>query len=225
MFIFAKRKRPTIEEIWRTAVFVTVKEIVFFRNKIVVDNGLFNPTSLKSNIINFTGDCEIIMKSNMWNDLYDLLILKFFGMKCSRVKSVRIKEIYFHLPPVNHILLCCDDASKGNSGEAGYGFISRDHTGEVVVSVAGGMGIATNFLVEVIAVLSACEWAILNQFLRIYIRTDSRAQMTAFLSDNIPWYSITRWNKIISNIQNYRFIHSNRELIYLRTVWQNGCQM
>ncbi|XP_026434184.1 early light-induced protein, chloroplastic-like [Papaver somniferum] len=59
--------------------------------------------------------------------------------------------------------------------------------GDVIVSIFGGMGIASNFLTEVMVVLRACEWAILYYFRKIYIRTNSKAVMASSMYGNLPW--------------------------------------
>ncbi|XP_026442466.1 uncharacterized protein LOC113342013 [Papaver somniferum] len=73
----------------------------------------------------------------------------------------------------------------GDPGQAGFGFMGRDWNGEVLVDASGGMGIATNFLAEVMTVLCA----------------DSKATVAAFISRNLPWIAITRWNNICAKLQ------------------------
>lgn len=60
-------------------------------------------------------------------------------MKCRKVQGVRVKDIFFHLPPPNQIMMCCDGASKRNPGISGYGFIGRTSDGEFLIAVAGGL--------------------------------------------------------------------------------------
>lgn len=57
-------------------------------------------------------------------------------------------------------MLRCDGASLGNPGNSGFGYICRDHNCHVLGSMAGGIGIATNFFGEILAVVYAGEWAI-----------------------------------------------------------------
>ncbi|XP_026396694.1 uncharacterized protein LOC113291371 [Papaver somniferum] len=152
------------------------------------------------------------MKAPMWNSTYDLQILKSFGLQCRRSKASRVQEIFFHLPSNNQILLCCDGASKGNPGVSGYGFIGRNETGDCIVAQAGGLGIATNFYAEVMAVLCAGEWAIRNDHLKVIFRSDSQAAITAFMTGHIPWFGITRWRIICQKLISMSFIQSFREI-------------
>ncbi|KAI3981951.1 hypothetical protein MKX01_018857, partial [Papaver californicum] len=102
-----------------------------------------------------------------------------------RIKSTRIQEIYFTLPKRNQLLLCCDRASRGNPGEVGYGFIGRNNEGDCIIAVAGGLGVATNYYAEVMAVLCAGEWTIKNGFMHLLFRSDSKSVIEAFNSFHI----------------------------------------
>ncbi|XP_026428318.1 uncharacterized protein LOC113324213 [Papaver somniferum] len=133
-------------------------------------------------------------------------------MKCRRVKHIKIQEVLFSFPTGDQILLCCDGAARNNPGEAGYGFVGRDSTSTVLIVVAGGMGIATNFMAEVYVVINACEWAISKVFLNICSRSDSKAVIKSFSANEVPWYVQTRWNKIVDILISCQFIHSYREV-------------
>ncbi|XP_026458473.1 uncharacterized protein LOC113358985 [Papaver somniferum] len=52
----------------------------------------------------------------------------------------------------------------------------------------GGLGVATNYFAEVMELLCAGEWAIMNGKLKVIFRIDSRAVITAFSSGHIPCY-------------------------------------
>ncbi|XP_026400129.1 uncharacterized protein LOC113296013 [Papaver somniferum] len=147
----------------------------------------------------------------MWDSAYDLQLLKKIDLKCRKVKTTRIKEIFFQLPKPPHILRCYDGASRGNPGDAGYGFISRHWNGEYLFAISGGLGLATNFMAEVFAILCSGEWAINNNFFSVCFQTDSQAAMTAFQTGAVPWWAKTRWNKIKSCLQEWYFAHSYRE--------------
>ncbi|XP_026420132.1 uncharacterized protein LOC113316125 [Papaver somniferum] len=189
-----------------------MKEICFLRNRAVFDDIQPNAEELKLRILQHTKEYEVRMNGCMWNTVEDLQILKSFGMKCRRVKHVKIHEIFFSYPTGDQILLCCDGATRNNPGEAGYGFVGRDSYGTVLIAVAGGMGIATNFMAEVYAIINACEWAISKGFLKVCIRSDSKAAITSFSVNRIPWYVLTRWNRITEMLISCQFIHSYREV-------------
>ncbi|XP_026419602.1 uncharacterized protein LOC113315551 [Papaver somniferum] len=195
-----------------TYAFITLRELWFLRNKCVYENESFNEQLLKTRVLKLTAESEVRMKGKMWNSAYDLQILKHFNMSCRRTVSTRIQEIYFFLPVNTQIVLCCDGASKGNPGNLGYGFIGRNSEGECIVVLAGGLGVATNYYAEVMVLLCDGEWAIKNGKLEVIFRIDSKAVITDFTSGHIPWFTVTRWSKIIDKLQFLSFVHSYIEV-------------
>ncbi|XP_026419871.1 uncharacterized protein LOC113315836 [Papaver somniferum] len=162
----------------------------------------------------FITECEVRMSTPMWNSTYDLQVLKKFGFSCRKVKTSRVQEVFFTLPEMNYLLLCCDGASKGNPGSAGFGFIGRNSNGDYLIAMAGGLGVATNYYAEVMAILCAGEWAIQHGFFQLIFRTYSQSVIEAFKSQKMPWFAISRW-KICLSIRDWRFIHTYREVNFL----------
>ncbi|XP_026378087.1 uncharacterized protein LOC113272476 [Papaver somniferum] len=108
--------------------------------------------------------------------------------------------------------ICYDGASRGNPRDAGYGYICRNWDEEYMYAMSGGLGIATNYMAEIVAVLCAGEWAVSNNFIKVWFQTDSQSVMKAFQTDSVPWWSITRWNKIKSSLQDWHFSHGYTEI-------------
>ncbi|XP_026399646.1 uncharacterized protein LOC113295532 [Papaver somniferum] len=194
----AKNKSPAIKEVWRTAAFITMRELWFTRTKMLYKEEGFSLEKIKKKILNFTMEFEVRMKEPMWNCSYDLQVLKALGLKCRKVKGTRVKEFSFN-PPQKKILLCCDGASKGNPGLSGYGFIRRTISGAFLVVVSGGLGVSTNYYAEILAVLNAGEWAIRKGHEEILFRTDSLATISAFQSKKIPWFAIKDGRKSVQD--------------------------
>ncbi|XP_026398768.1 uncharacterized protein LOC113294596 [Papaver somniferum] len=207
----AKSKSPAVKEIWRNIAFITLKEIWFSRNRAVYEDEEYNLEMIKKRILKFTADSDIRMFAYMWNSSYDLQIINFFNLRCRKVRYLQVQECFFHLPMRNQLLMCYGGAARGNPVDSGFGFIGRDWTSDVKVAATGGLGIATNFLAEIMAVLFAGEWAVANNFLDLCFRTDSSAAISAFRNGKLPWIAITRWKKIYSRI-NWEFIHNFREV-------------
>lgn len=55
-------------------------------------------------------------------------------------------ECFFSLLIASKTFLYFDESSKRNPGVAGYDLVGRNSAGDFLVVVAGGLGIATNFL-------------------------------------------------------------------------------
>ncbi|XP_026419637.1 uncharacterized protein LOC113315592 [Papaver somniferum] len=212
ILLLAQNKSPAVKEIWKVAALVTLKEIWFMRNRMVYEEEAYKCEALKKRIISFTKESEVRMSSAMWNSAYSLQILKTFELKCRRVKTVKVTEIFFYLHDPSYFLICCDGSSRGNPGAAGHGFIYRKWNGVFEIVVSGGLGTTSNFLAEIFAVICAGEWAVNQYLLRIYFRSDSQPVISAFQTGKIPWWVITRWNKIKSGLQEWYFVHSYREM-------------
>ncbi len=59
-----------------------------------------------------------------------------------------------------HLIINTDGASRGNPGQASYGFVIREENGEVLHEHGEAIGIATNNVAEYQAVLSAFEYVL-----------------------------------------------------------------
>ncbi|XP_026427629.1 uncharacterized protein LOC113323530 [Papaver somniferum] len=185
-----------------------MKEIWFFRNRAVYEEEEYNLEMNKKRVLKFTADSEVRMSAYMWDSSYDLHIIKKFNLRCRKVRYLQVQECFLHLPKKNQILMCCDGAASENPGDSGFGFIGRDWTRDVKVATSGGLGVAKNFLAEIMAVLFAGEWAVANNFLDVCFRTDSSAAISVFRSGKLPW--IATWKRICSKIK-WEFVQSFRE--------------
>ncbi|XP_026458757.1 uncharacterized protein LOC113359316 [Papaver somniferum] len=147
----------------------------------------------------------------MYNCNHDLNIILYFGLKGIKTKTSRIKEIHFSLPERDQILICFDGAAKGNPGVAGFGFIGRNNNNECVGAMVGGLGIATNFVAEMMALVMAGEWAVSKSLLNVVFSLDSQAVLKAFTGNAIPWMILNRWKKVMSQLRSVSFRHAYRE--------------
>ncbi|XP_026417441.1 uncharacterized protein LOC113312923 [Papaver somniferum] len=123
-----------------------------------------------------------------------------------------VKQCFFKLPGRGKILICCDGASKGNPGNAGMVFVARNEDGGCLGASSGGLGIATNYLDEVMALVVAGEWAVKKRYKNVCFSLDSKAVLLAFSNGRIPWIVVNKWNKIRKYISRITFTHSYREI-------------
>ncbi|XP_026428840.1 uncharacterized protein LOC113324767 [Papaver somniferum] len=128
------------------------------------------------------------------------------------IKHQRIIEVSFFLPARDQILICCDGSSRGNPGAAGYGFVCRDEMGCCIYVEATGLGIATNYIAELMAITGAAEWAIQNNKLNVCFNSDSKAAVSAYISGRLPWFMQVRWKRLKELLHNIKFVHSLREV-------------
>ncbi|XP_026452123.1 uncharacterized protein LOC113352526 [Papaver somniferum] len=212
VFHLAKNKIPAIKEIWLLSAFITMKELWFMRNECIFGNEKCDLNVTEKKIKQVLLYNEIRLTANMWNKQYDLQVLKRFGLKTREVKCMSIKEVFFQLPEQGKLLLFCDGDSRGNLGNAGYGVVGRLSSGEFLVAISGGLGVSTNYYAESFAVLIAGEWALNHGFNKLVFRTDSKEAISVFQGNALPWFAITRWERICEAAISWEFIHSFREV-------------
>ncbi|XP_026420220.1 uncharacterized protein LOC113316217 [Papaver somniferum] len=131
---------------------------------------------------------------------------------CRKVKTAKAIKCFFSLPEPDNLLFCCDGASRGNPGNAGYGFIVRDNSGSFITAECGGLGISTNFIAEIMGALCAMEWDVLNQKEKIIINSDSTAAISAFMKNKLPWFVWNRWKFVSAKLRHIHFNHVYREV-------------
>ena len=76
-------------------------------------------------------------------------------------------------PPTGFLKLNFDGASKGNPRKSGYGFIIRDHRGEMLSFGYGFLGIYSNNAVELEGLIQGIEWVFENFHRPIIVEGDS----------------------------------------------------
>ncbi|XP_026452161.1 uncharacterized protein LOC113352566 [Papaver somniferum] len=123
-----------------------------------------------------------------------------------------VKQCFFKFPARGQVLICCDGASKGNPGNAGLGFVARNDNGVCLRAASGELGIATNYLAEVMALIVAGARVVQKKYKKVCFILDSKEILLAFSNDKIPWIVVNRWNNIRKHISEITFIHSYREI-------------
>ncbi|XP_026458533.1 uncharacterized protein LOC113359052 [Papaver somniferum] len=151
------------------------------------------------------------MKGHKWNQNYDLQVISFFNLGPRSSKFQKISICHWNPPAIGVIMFCCDGPSIGNIGEAGFGVVVRDHLCQVLGTLTGGIGIATNYVVEVYALICAAELAVQWNMHHIILKYDSKTVITEFAQGQVPWFVRTRWVKAASKIGSIIFCHSYRE--------------
>ncbi|XP_026443894.1 uncharacterized protein LOC113344038 [Papaver somniferum] len=209
---FAKRKSPAIKEVWYICAFNVMVELWFTRNSVIYEDATPSVDKLKMRITRCAKECSFRMKGKRWGTMYDLHILLFFGISGIQVHDTSVKKVFFKYRAQNQILIYCDGASKGNPSLAGIGFIARNQYGDYMGAASGGLGIATNYLAEVMALIVAGEWAITKQSVDVCFSLDSKVVMLDFMNNKIPWMVLNRWIKIKMCIPAISFRHSYREV-------------
>ncbi|XP_026451451.1 uncharacterized protein LOC113351729 [Papaver somniferum] len=150
----------------------------------------------------------------MWNNDNDNHVILFFDLGTRKIKFQCIKPCFWIPPSVGCVMFCCDGAIIGNPGAAGFGVVIRDHLSQVLGVIIGGIGISTNYIAEVYAIIGAVELAIEWKLQNIILNSDSKTVITEFAENKMPWFVKMRWLKEVSKIQSITFWHNLREVKY-----------
>ncbi|XP_026448377.1 uncharacterized protein LOC113348737 [Papaver somniferum] len=127
------------------------------------------------------------------------------------VKMLEPVECFWQPPMHNHLLLCCDGASRGNPGVAGAGVVARNSTIEVVGAMCVGLGIISNYMAELYSILIGLEWAVQWGYRDVLVRTDSSSVIKTLEGDSIPWFARQRWYDVKGMFDSINFVHTYRE--------------
>ncbi|OVA07843.1 Ribonuclease H domain [Macleaya cordata] len=111
-------------------------------------------------------------------------------------------------PEVGQIKLGCDGCSRGNPGPAGAGMVLRGSDGGTIGAMAVGLGICTNFIAEILAIILGLEWAKNLGLEKIWVTSDSHAAIRCFNDNKIPWFVLSRWTNLKKNlILNFSLVY------------------
>ncbi|XP_026456306.1 uncharacterized protein LOC113357190 [Papaver somniferum] len=187
-------------------------EIWFMRNAVFYEEEKPDYVKIQNKIRKMAHDCEYIMQGKMWGSTAETDIMHYFLIQHRMLRRVRNTMIYFSHPGVDEVLLCCDGASRGNPGTAGYGFAVRNHNGEFVYAEAGGLGMTTNFIAEFVSSIRAFKWAFENQLFKVILQSDSKSCIHSLEQQKIPWFLLTRWQRIYKRFHSINYRHVYREI-------------
>jgi ribonuclease HI len=110
-----------------------------------------------------------------------------------------------------------DGASRGNPGEASYGFVITDRSGKVVHEESRYIGRATNNVAEYTALAKALDFALHKKIRSVEIRSDSQLLVRQILGE----YKVKSENlenlfrqccDLLQRFQWYEIKHVPREL-------------
>lgn len=131
-------------------------ELWFQRNEIFFEGGTSNCNNFKTKICQMVYEGGHMTIGNRWGQAYDFQVISYFNLRTRNIKFGGIKEFLWSSPDPGYTLCYCDGSSFGNPSNAGFGIVVKDNSCQVLGTMAGGIGIATNFNTEVYHVLHKC---------------------------------------------------------------------
>ncbi|OVA19416.1 Ribonuclease H domain [Macleaya cordata] len=136
----------------------------------------------------------------MHNRVEDLMIFNSLKITPRPVKATRVLQCFWFLPDFNQVKLGCDGCSSGNPGPGGAGVIIRDHAGNTIGAMSVGLGICTNFVAKILAIILGLEWASSRGWSNIWVTSDSQSAINRFAEDKVPWFILPRWKNVKRNL-------------------------
>ncbi|XP_026417561.1 uncharacterized protein LOC113313051 [Papaver somniferum] len=147
-----------------------------------------------------------------WNQNYDNEIIEKFqlGLRHSRFQYIKI---YHWLPPEqDFVMFCCDGSSFGNPGSTGFGVVVRDSACQVLGTLFGGIGVASNYLAESYGIMCALEMAIQWSMQKIIIVSDSKSVLAEFAQGRVSWFLKGRWHMATRKLKQIKYQHCYSEV-------------
>ncbi|XP_026383639.1 uncharacterized protein LOC113279149 [Papaver somniferum] len=151
---------PLIKHVWISASCNILKELWFQKNKRFFENIKPSMHRFKSRIMKLVNEGGLRITGTKWNQKYDLEIIDKFQLGSRLSIFQLIKTCYWFPPEQEYVIFCCDGASFGNPGSAGFGVVVRDSNCQVLGALSGGIGIASNYLAESYGIMCALELAV-----------------------------------------------------------------
>ncbi|XP_026459818.1 uncharacterized protein LOC113360530 [Papaver somniferum] len=222
----AKKQSPLIQEIWITTSCVILKEIWFQKNKKYFEEVKPNAQNIQRKVIKYMQEGGLRIKGHKWSQVYDDQIINFFNLGHRKTKFQCIKACFWTAPTNGYVLFCCDGSSFGNPGAAGFEVVIRDEFCQVIGTLYGVLGMATNYIAENYAALRATELAMEWGLTKIVIRSHSKTVLQEFGASKLPWFLKSRWRRAQSKIPFIQFEHCYREVNFSAdTVTKRGAKL
>ncbi|XP_026455672.1 uncharacterized protein LOC113356677 [Papaver somniferum] len=225
-FKAAKGRSAIVHDLWLVANLVIRSELWAMRNKCIFEKqkpgwGLFSKRVLK-----LIQEYSVRLKGFMRNSVEDMVLLDYFRVVHRSVRHQQPIEVLWQPPELNEILICCDGAARRNPGIAGSGVVARDSSCAFLGALSIGLGITTNYLAELYAIIIGMEWAMQCNYDRICVQSDSYGVVQALQSSSIPWFARARWERLCNHYISIRIIHTYREANFSADkMAKNGCYL
>ncbi|XP_026420116.1 uncharacterized protein LOC113316107 [Papaver somniferum] len=100
---------------------------------------------------------DLWLVANLVISVEDMVLLDYFRVFHRSVRHQQPIEVLWKPPDLNEILICCDGAARGNPGIAGAGVVARDSSCAVLGALSIGLGVTTNYLAELYAIIIGME--------------------------------------------------------------------
>ncbi|KAF6158195.1 hypothetical protein GIB67_014989 [Kingdonia uniflora] len=196
-----------LNDIWKAAVLNIVYLIWIARNAFVLEGFSHSINDIKRRSLVAIKDAVGLSCNSMANSCLELSIVAALGVPIKARPLPRIQSTTWALPRYQEVKINCGAAAIGATGKAGVGAAARNHLGDVLGVLTKGLGNTTLFFSECEAILGAIDWAVQNNWKKIWIESDSQTAISDFIKNHVPWPQRARWNRMKTSFKQIRFSH------------------
>ncbi|KAF6142719.1 hypothetical protein GIB67_018430 [Kingdonia uniflora] len=177
------------------------------RNAFVFEGFSHSINDIKRRSLVAIKDAASLSCNSMANNCLELSIVAALGVPIKARPLPRIQSTTWALPWFQEVKINCGAATIGTTGKAGVGAAARNHLGDVIGVLTKGLDNTTLFFSECEAILGAIDWAVQNNWKKIWIESDSQTAISDFTKNHVPWPQRARWNRMKTSFEQIRFSH------------------
>ncbi|XP_026460548.1 uncharacterized protein LOC113361555 [Papaver somniferum] len=205
---------PLVKQVWITTVCIILKELWFQKNKIFFEDIKPNMQGFKCRIMKFVNEGGLRITGTKWNQNYDHEMIEKFQLGFRHSGFRYIKKYHWLLPEQDIVMFCCDVSSFGNTGSQDVVLLSlvRDSACQVLGTLSGSIGVASNYLAESYGIMCALELEIQWSMHKIIIMSDSKYVLAEFSQERVPWFLKGRWHMATRKLNQIEYQRCYREV-------------
>ncbi|XP_026396987.1 uncharacterized protein LOC113291700 [Papaver somniferum] len=145
-----------------------------------------NMQRFKCRVMKLVNEGGLRITGSKWNQNYDQEIIAKFQLGLRHCRFQYIRKCHCFPPKQDFIMFCCDGSTFGNPGTAGFGVVFRDSACQVLGTLTGGIGVASNYLEEAYGIMCALELEIQWSRQNIIVVSDSKTVLAKFAQGRVP---------------------------------------
>ncbi|KAF9597010.1 hypothetical protein IFM89_014724 [Coptis chinensis] len=182
-----KKGRSTmIKQLWEATLIGTLVTLWKHKNLIVHEDKTCNFSLCTSMIRREVRNASLLVTGHSINCIVDLQTLNAWNLKPMLPKAPRIRSCWWTPLPIGTIKINRDGSSLGNPRNASLGASYRTSAGDFLLVIWRKIGVNTNYLAKVLAILESIEIAIRHEWKKIWVESDSSAVVVAFGLGDLP---------------------------------------
>jgi len=209
-----KRWTPQCKVVVQAVIINILSTIWFIRNQARFKDKKIHWKSAINNIIAAVSLTGNRTKLTSFVDMDEFVFLKAFKINIHPPRAPLIKEVLWIPPTPTWIKVNTNGALTKNPNRASCGGVFRDHNSIFVGAFAQNLNTNSAFNAELLGIITAINIAVENNWMSIWLETDSQLAVLAFKNLNmVPWSLKNKWLNCLERVRNMNFLitHIYRE--------------